>query len=149
MDFSVPYFDAVQLIAVPEKSTVKNFADLKGLNIGVQTGTTGDEVVSKQLGKTNPLIKRFEGMPLTLQELSNGGVDAAIGDNGVVAHFLKNNNSKLKTISDPLFSQEFYGIGVKKGNKELLAKINKALTELRQDGTYDRIYKNYFGSDKK
>lgn len=149
MDFSDAYFNAVQLIAVPQQSSVKSFADLKGLSIGVQTGTTGDEVVSKQLGKTNPLIKRFEGMPLTLQELSNGGVDAAIGDNGVVAHFLKNNDSKLKTVSDPLFSQESYGIAVKKGNTELLAKINKALAEIKQDGTYDRIYKSYFGSDKK
>ncbi len=48
MDFSAPYFDAEQLIAVKDNSKVAKFADLKKLKVGVQTGTTGDEVVTKQ-----------------------------------------------------------------------------------------------------
>ena len=53
MDFSDPYFDALQLIAVKDNSKVAKFADLKKLKVGVQTGTTGDEAVTKLLGKTS------------------------------------------------------------------------------------------------
>ena len=57
MDFSDPYFDAQQLIPVKETSKVAKFADLKTLKVGVQTGTTGDEAVTKLLGKTWPTIR--------------------------------------------------------------------------------------------
>ncbi|KYG69593.1 ABC transporter substrate-binding protein [Bdellovibrio bacteriovorus] len=145
MDFSEPYFEAVQLIALPLKSKVTKFTELRGLKIGVQTGTTGDEVVSGLLGKTDLNIKRFEGTPLALQELVNGGVDAVVADNGVVNNFLANNTKAFKTVADPSFAKEHYGIAVKKGNTELLNKINAALQAIKKDGTYQKIYDKYFG----
>ncbi|WII73461.1 basic amino acid ABC transporter substrate-binding protein [Bdellovibrio sp. 22V] len=148
MEFSEPYFEAVQLIAVPNTSKVAKYNDLKKLKVGVQTGTTGDEVASRLLGKTNPNVKRFESTPLALQELLNGGVDAVIADNGVVNNFLKNNAQGFKTISDTSFSKEYYGIAVQKGNLDLLKKINEGLAAIKADGTYDRIYKSYFGEKK-
>jgi polar amino acid transport system substrate-binding protein len=147
MDFSDPYFDAHQLIAVPEKSKVAKFDDLKKLKVGVQTGTTGDEVVSKLLGKTNTNVKRFESTPLALKELESGGVDAVVADNGVVINYVANNvGTKFRTVNDPAFAPEQYGIAVKKGNSELLAKINKALAEIKADGTYEKVYTQYFGA---
>ncbi len=148
MDLSEPYFEAVQLIAVPTSSKVTRLEDLKNLKIGVQTGTTGDEVASRLVGKNSANIKRFEGTPLALQELSNGGVDAVIADNGVINNFLANNSKDFKTIADPSFPKEHYGIAVKKGNVELLKKINDALAALRSDGTYQKIYNKYFGEKK-
>ncbi|CAD5374577.1 putative histidine-binding protein [Rubrivivax sp. A210] len=147
LDFSEPYFDAQQLIAVGEKSKVTKFADLKKLKVGVQTGTTGDEAVSKLLGKTSANIKRFEGTPLALKELESGGVDAVVADNGVVINYLANNpGGKFKSISDKEFAPEQYGMAVKKGNAELLAKINKGLADIKADGSYDKIYTKYFGA---
>ena len=146
MDFSNPYFDAQQLIAVKEKSKVAKFADLKKLKVGVQTGTTGDEAVSKLQGKTSTNIKRFESTPLALKELEAGGVDAVVADNGVVIHYVANNpGGKFKTVADKEFVPEQYGIALKKGNAELLEKINKGLAEMRADGSYDAIYSKYFG----
>jgi polar amino acid transport system substrate-binding protein len=147
MDFSAPYFDAQQLIAVRQDSKVAKFADLKKLKVGVQTGTTGDEAVSKLLGKTSTNIKRFESTPLALKELESGGVDAVVADNGVVIHYVANNpGGKFKTVSDKDFVPEQYGIAVKKGNTELLAKINSGLEGIKADGTYDAIYTKYFGA---
>ncbi len=147
MDFSTPYFDAVQLIAVKETSKVAKFADLKKLKVGVQTGTTGDEAVSKLLGKTNTSIKRFESTPLALKELEAGGVDAVVADNGVVINYVANNpGGKFKTVSDKEFAPEQYGIAVKKGNTELLEKLNKGLADIKADGTYDQIFTKYFGA---
>ncbi|MDG0816240.1 basic amino acid ABC transporter substrate-binding protein [Bdellovibrio svalbardensis] len=148
MDFSSPYFEAVQLIVVPMKSKVQKMEDLKGLKVGVQTGTTGDDVVSALLGKTNANIKRFEGTPLAIKELENGGVDAVVADNGVINNFIANNKVSFKIVSDKSFSKENYGIAVKKGNVELLGKINKGLEAIKADGTYQRIYNGYFEGKK-
>ena len=147
MDFSAPYFDAQQLIAVKESSKVAKFADLKKLKVGVQTGTTGDEAVTKLLGKTSTNIKRFESTPLALKELEAGGVDAVVADNGVVIHYVANNpGGKFKTVADKEFVPEQYGIALKKGNTELLEKINKGLAEIKADGSYDAIFSKYFGA---
>ncbi|HMC17090.1 MAG TPA: basic amino acid ABC transporter substrate-binding protein [Albitalea sp.] len=147
MDFSAPYFDAVQLIAVKADAKVARFDDLKNLKVGVQTGTTGDEAVSKLQGKTSTNIKRFESTPLALKELEAGGVDAVVADNGVVINYVANNaGSKFKTVSDTSFTPEQYGIAVKKGNAELLAKLNQGLATIKTDGTYQAIYTKYFGA---
>jgi polar amino acid transport system substrate-binding protein len=147
MDFTAPYFDAVQLIAVKKDSKVTKFNDLKPLKVGVQTGTTGDEVVTKLLGKNSAAIKRFESTPLALKELESGGVDAVVADNGVVIHYVANNPGVgFKTVADPGFTPEQYGIAVRKGNTAVLDMINQGLSGIRADGTYDRIYAKYFGS---
>jgi polar amino acid transport system substrate-binding protein len=147
MDFSAPYFDARQLIAVRNEGKVSGFADLKALKVGVQTGTTGDEAVSKLLGKTNANIKRFESTPLALKELESGGLDAVVADNGVVIHYVANNAAgKFKTVADKDFVPEQYGLALKKGDKpDLLASLNQGLAAIRADGTYERIYTKYFG----
>jgi polar amino acid transport system substrate-binding protein len=147
MDFSEPYFDAHQLIAVKADSKVTRFADLKSLKVGVQTGTTGDETISKLQGKNSTDIKRFESTPLALKELEAGGIDAVVADNGVVVNYVKNNaGSRFKTVDDPAFVPEHYGIAVRKGDAELLAKLNRGLAAIRADGSYDRIYASYLGA---
>ena len=147
MDFSAPYFDAVQLIAVKGDSKIANFDDLKKRKVGVQTGTTGDEAVTKLLGKTSTAVKRFESTPLALKELEAGGVDAVVADNGVVVHYVANNPAaKFKTVSDKSFAPEQYGIAFKKGNTALQGKIDKGLADIKADGTYAKIFTQYFGA---
>ena len=147
MDFSAPYFDARQLIAIKADSKVAHFDELKALKVGVQTGTTGDEAVSKLLGKTSPSIRRFESTPLALKELEAGGVDAVVADNGVVVNYVANNGgSRFKTVDDPAFVPEHYGIAVKKGNAELLNKLDAGLAGIKADGSYAAIFARYFGA---
>ncbi len=146
MDFTAPYFDAHQLIALRNDSTVAHFAQLKSLKVGVQTGTTGDEAVSKLQGKTSADIKRFESTPLALKELEAGGVDAVVADNGVVVNYVRNNaGHAFRTLDDPAFVPEHYGIAVRKGDADLLGKLNQGLAAIKADGTYDRIYATYLG----
>lgn len=145
LDFSDSYFDAHQLIAVPEKSKVAKLADLKKAKVGVQTATTGEEVVVKLQGKDSANIKRFESIPLALSELAAGGVDAVVADNGVVENYVANNpGAKFKSVNDTSFAPEQYGIATKKGNAELLKKLNDGLAAIKADGTYQKIYDQYF-----
>jgi polar amino acid transport system substrate-binding protein len=135
---------------VKADSKVARFDDLKTLEVGVQTGTTGDEAVAKLQGKTSANIKRFESTPLALKELEAGGVDAVVADNGVVVNYVANNaGQKFKTVSDAAFVPEHYGIAVKKGNAELLTKLNQGLAAIKADGTYASLYAKYLGSAPK
>jgi polar amino acid transport system substrate-binding protein len=146
LSFSDPYFDAAQLIAVRQDSPVSGFADLSELRVGVQTGTTGDEVVTQRLGKDSTRIRRFESTPLALKELEAGGVDAVVADNGVIDHYVVNNpGGNFRTVSDDGFVPEQYGIVVRQGQTNLLEKVNRGLNAIRADGTYDRIYLRWFG----
>ncbi len=146
VDFSAPYFDGHQMIAVKEGSKVAKFADLAPLKVGVQTGTTGDDAVSRLIGKTSSRVRRFESAPLAIEELQAGGVDAVVMDNGVLVNFVANNPAaRLRIVEDPAFVPEQYGIAVRKGDTDLRAKIDQGLAAIRADGTYARIYAGYFG----
>lgn len=145
-DFTEPYFAAQQLIAVPKDSSVKSLKDLAGKKIAVVNASTADDVASREFGKTSPQIRRFESTPLIISELAGGGVDAAIGDNGVIAYRVSQ-NAALKTVEDPAFPVEGFGIVVKKGDKALQDKLNAGLAAVRADGSYSQIYKKWFGKD--
>lgn len=146
MDFSDPYFESTNYIAVPEDSAIKSVDDLKGKKVSVQQGTTGDEALKKFLGKDYAGIKRFPNNPAAFLELRNNKVDAAVADSGVVMIYLKENpEAKLKIIEDAKFDKEYYGIAVRKGNTELLTKLNDGLKKIKASGEYDQIFEKYFG----
>lgn len=145
-DFSAPYFEARQLIAVPASSTAKKVGDLAGKKVAVVTGSTGDDIASRAFGKTSANIRRFDTTPLIIAELVNGGVDAAIGDNGVIA-FRVQEHKNLKTVDDPSFPKEYFGIVVKQGNKALLDRINAGLAAVKADGSYAQIHRKWFLTD--
>ena len=145
-DFTAPYFEARQLIAVHQTSNVKSLKDLAGKKVGVVTGSTGDDIASREFGKTNTDIRRFESTPVVISELVGSGVDAAIGDNGVVA-FRVQEHKQLKTVSDPNFPKEYFGIVVKQGNKALRDKLNTGLAAVKADGSYAQIYKKWFQAE--
>ena len=145
-DFTAPYFEARQLIAVPAKSTVTSLKDLAGTKVAVVTGSTGDDVASRAFGKTSPNIRRFDTTPLIIAELVAYGVDAAIGDNGVIAYRVQEQTS-LKTIADPSFPKEYFGIVVKQGNTALKDKLNSGLAGIIADGTYARVYRQWFKAE--
>lgn len=148
VDFSLPYFPAEQVIVTQKPSKITSIADLNKYTIGVVNGSTADIVVSKILGKNSTAIKRFDNTPLLLQELYEEGLDAAIGDVGVVKFYIKMHPGKdFDLVYDNNFEQQYFGIAVDKGNVELLNKINDGLKKIINDGTYAEIYKKWFDSN--
>ncbi|HUU36380.1 MAG TPA: basic amino acid ABC transporter substrate-binding protein [Vicinamibacterales bacterium] len=145
-DFTAPYFEARQLIAVPVASTVTRLQDLQGKKVAVVTGSTGDDVASRAFGKTSPNIRRFDTTPLIIAELVAYGVDAAIGDNGVIAYRVQEQKT-LKTVDDPSFPKEYFGIVVKQGNAALKDTLNAGLAGIIDDGTYARLYRQWFKTE--
>lgn len=145
-DFTLPYFEARQLIAVHRDSPVRSLQDLAGRKVGVVTGSTGDDIASRAFGKTSANIRRFDTTPLVIAELAAHGVDAAIGDNGVIAYRVQERKD-LTTVSDPSFPREYFGIVVKQGNTALRDSLNAGLQAIIADGTYARIHRQWFKAD--
>lgn len=145
-DFTEPYFEATQVILVPNNSTVKTLKELNGKKIGVQSATTGEKVVQDAFGKTYSGLKGYDDLPSAVEDLKLGRLDAVVADNAVVMEYVKKlGDSKFKIVEDSSIPKEQYGLIVKKGNKEVLDKLNAGLKKVREDGTYDKIYEKYFG----
>lgn len=147
-DFSIPYFLSTNKILVREGSPVKKAEDLKDKVVAVQNGTTGQEAVEGLLGKNSKNIKKFENNNLAIMELNNGGADAVVADNTVVEEYAKNNpKEKLVVIEDEkAFAKEYYGLLFPKGSK-LKADFDKGIKKIIDDGTYAKIYKQWFKTE--
>lgn len=146
-DFTTPYFTAKQVILMKKDApAVNKVADLKGKKIGVQSGTTGQFLVEEHLGKGYSGLKGFEEVAGAIEDMKNGRIDAVVADNAVVKKFMEQLKlDNVNIIEDTSANQEQYGIAVKKGNKELLDKLNKGLTAVKENGKYDEIYNKYLG----
>jgi polar amino acid transport system substrate-binding protein len=119
---------------------------VEGVKVGVQLGTTGDIWLTEN---TKADVKRFDENPLAVQALASGDIDAVVGDSPTLADILKQNPElNLKIVGQP-FTDEFYGIAIRKGLTDLKASIDKGLAEIKADGTYDAIYAKYFGAATK
>ncbi|MDD3766129.1 MAG: basic amino acid ABC transporter substrate-binding protein [Eubacteriales bacterium] len=148
VDFSETYFVAKQKIIVKEGSDIKTLEDLRGKAVGVQEGTTGDLSVSKEEYADDPdhfshevTVQRFKKGVDAVMDLVNGRVDAVVIDSNPAAEYVQNNEGLVALESG--LEEEEYAIAVKKGNSELLEKINTALSELKEDGTYDKLVEKY------
>lgn len=129
-----------------EEARVKSIDDLAGAKIGVQLGTTGDLYASDYEEKGSTIERYNKGADAVLA-LSQDKIDCVIIDSEPAKAFVAANKG-LKILDEP-FAEEEYAICVAKNNTELRDNINKALEELRKDGTVDKIIKNYIGDDTK
>jgi ABC-type amino acid transport substrate-binding protein len=146
VNFSDPYFNAGQMIAVriADKDKVSSPADLDGLKVGVQLGTTGDQWLTDN---TQAEVVRYDEVTLAFQALGTGDVDAVFTDGPTSADIIQANPEIGATLVGDAVTDEFYGIAVNKEKGDLLEMINKGLGEVRADGTYDEIYDKWFGTD--
>ncbi len=130
-DFSDPYYNAGQLIAVAiNNEVISKPADLVGKTVGAQLGTTGAMEVDAISGAT---LKNYDEISQAFLDLINGQVDAVVADNPLVAAYVAKYSGRIKSVGMP-FTEEYYGIAVKKGMPELLAAINAALKSLTDKG---------------
>lgn len=143
VDFSSSYANGVQSIIVKEDSAIASVDDLYGegvtYKVGVQLGTTGDIYSSDDFGTER--VVQFTTANEAVLSLIAGNLDCVIVDNEP-AKALVAENAGLK-ILETSYADEDYAICVKKGNTELLDKINVAIDELTADGTIDAIIEKY------
>lgn len=146
IDFSAPYFAAHQLILTQKGLHIKSLSELKGKNVAVVANSAGDIACTNAFGKASKNIRRFDNTPAVLEELSAGGVDAAIGDVGVFSYYAQQNpEKKFNMARDPSFENQYFGIGVRKGDTKMLQVVNSGLKKVIASGVYAKVYKKWFG----
>ncbi|MGW8379399.1 ABC transporter substrate-binding protein [Streptomyces sp. ODS28] len=143
LDFSQPYFEATQALLTKKGAGYKSLASLKGRKLGVQESTTGAEYAKKKAKGVETVT--FEDLGLLLTAVKTGQVAAGINDNGVLLDYAKKN--KDTEVTAEFKTGEKYGIGVRTGNDALRKKINDVIGKAKSDGSYDRIYKKWFGKE--
>ena len=144
VNFTVPYFETELVVIVTEDSDIQTLDDLEGRSVGVQLGTTSDIFVENSpLFEEEPI--RLTSPPDLIPALNAGQVDLIIIDREVAMQFI-DDNPGLRMLEEPV-GQDTYGIIVQQGQDDLLAAINNALTEMKADGEYDRIFAYWFGGE--
>jgi polar amino acid transport system substrate-binding protein len=143
MDFSKPYINAGQILVVQKSlKDVTVLEDLKGKTVAAQIGTTGSFEIEKVEGVK---LKTYDEIGLAFEDLVNGRIDAVVADTPVAADYALQNESYkkiLKIVGKP-FTDEYYGIAVRKGNKELLDMFNDGLDKVLNTKTYEDIERKW------
>ena len=142
MDFSDSYATGIQSIIVPEGSDITSPDDLAGKKIGTQRGTTGYIYCSDDFGDEN--VVAYDDGLTAVQALNNGQVDAVVIDNAPAKEYVAANPG-LKVL-DTSYAEEDYAIGMAKGSA-LEDAVNKALEELKADGTLQSIVDKYINAN--
>ncbi len=142
MAFSDSYATGIQSIIVPEGSDIASPDDLAGKKIGTQRGTTGYIYCTDDFGEDS--VVAYDNGLTAVQALNNGQVDAVVIDNAPAQEFVAANPG-LKVL-DTSYAEEDYAIGMAKGSA-LEDAVNKALEELKADGTLQAIVDKYINAN--
>ena len=145
MNFSEPYFDSDQSILVPKanESTITSLDDLKGKNIGVQSGTTGEEYVNSNTPE-GATVTALPGAADLFAALEAGTIDAVVQDYPINAYRATQNDNVVVTAR--ITTNEKYGMATpKKDGAATLELLNAGLAKAKSDGTYAQLYEKYFG----
>ena len=146
-DFSEPYtVSGIQALVLKDKEAklnIKTAADLSGKKVGVGLGTNYEEWVRANVPGAD--VRTYDDDPTKFADLNNSRTDAILIDRLAALEYAK---KAPKTVAaGEAFSRQESGIALRKGEPELLAAVNKALDELRADGTLEKLSKKYFNAD--
>ena len=146
--FTKPYLENRQIVVVTEKSDIKAKADLAGKIVGVQDGSSAVEAVQKDeaAAKSIKELKKFGDNVTALMDLSAGRLDALVVDEVVGRYYTSKKPGEYRVL-DENFGTEDYGVGTRKDETELMAKIEKAMDDMKADGSAATISTKWFGKD--
>ncbi len=126
---------------------IQALEDLAGKTVGVQLGTTGDLLMSEEVGEGEDKlgiagVEQYNKAADAVQALLTNKIDAVCIDDQVAKNFVAANPDELTTL-DTAFAEESYAIAVSKDNPDLTEQLNGAIAELKEDGTLDAILDKY------
>jgi glutamate transport system substrate-binding protein len=145
VDFAGPYLLAHQDLLIRADDNVAKGDDLNGKKLCSVTGSTSAQNVQKDFAK-NAQLKQYGTYSECLSALQSGQVDALTTDDSILAGYASQDQYKGKfKLAGLKLSNENYGIGVKKGEKEMVDKINAALEKMVDEKAWDKAVADNFG----
>ncbi len=148
VNFSEPYYDAGLgiLINKADKDTIKAEADLQGKPLCAQIGTSGAIYASKIKDAD---VVQYNSTAEAFLELGKGSCAAVVSDKPVIEYYIANTKNDSFYMLPVQLTVEQYGIVTAKDNPELSKSVSEGLKKIRENGTYDKIYKKWFGEQSK
>lgn len=149
LDFSDPYItNQVKIIVKDDTNDITKLEDFKGKTIGVGLGTNDETYLRNEvLPKVGDFtIKTYDDVISSLKDLNAGRIDATINNLYALKPIVDANGFKIKAAGEAIKSDQA-GIAVRKDNPELVAALNDALKGMKDDGTYNNIFKKWFGEE--
>ncbi len=146
--FSNAYMENKQIIVVAANSPLKTKASLAGKVVGVQDGSSSIEAVEKEaaVAKSFKELKKYPDNVAALMDLKAGRIDALVVDEIVGRYYIAKKAGEYAVLGENFGSEE-YGVGLRKDDKDLHAKLQKVLDEMKKDGTSAKISQQWFGAN--
>jgi ABC-type amino acid transport substrate-binding protein len=144
IDFSDPYFNADQALLVASDSEVHSIDDLAQEPVGVQAGSTG-QIKGEELldGEQIGEIMHYRTIGDAFAALEDGKVEGVIYDLSAAHRKIVESDGEIRFV-EPISTGEQYGIAFPK-DSPLVDPVNRALAEIKDDGTYEKLYKKWIG----
>ena len=146
--FTAPYMQNHQIVVVKADAAIKAKADLAGKVVGVQDGSSAVEAIEKDAATAQSFkqLKKYGDNVTALMDLSAGRVDAVVLDE-VVGRYYTAKKPNDYAVLDDHFGTEEYGVGTRKDDTALLAKLQQAMDAMKADGSAARISTEWFGKN--
>ncbi|NLY90888.1 MAG: amino acid ABC transporter substrate-binding protein [Firmicutes bacterium] len=146
--FSKPYMKNRQVIVVRGDAGLTSLASLAGKRLGLQAGSSAKDALDKASSFKASLadIIEFDENMTALMDLEMGGLDAVLMDEIVARYYIQQKNKNFIVLDEALAGEE-YGIGFRKNDQELMAKVQETLDAMAKDGTLADISIKWFGED--
>lgn len=139
IDFSIPYYaTTLQLMVRAGEGGINTLADLKGRRAGTLKNSLAQRVLEREGGI---VVRTYDGVINSYRDLGFGRLDAVLNDFPIAVYYGRP-DAKLKFAGPPI-EEVVYGIGVRRGEGELLGKLNEALREIMRSGELRRIYEKW------
>lgn len=139
VDFSLPYFNSDQSVMVKKGSPITDAGGLAGKRIGVVLGGTGEKWVKANVASVD--LRTYDLVDDAFKGLAAGQIDAVVND-FPSSKYAERSYPTLQ-VSASIQTGEFYGLAFKQGSP-LREQVDKVLREMRADGTFERIYREWF-----
>ena len=144
--FSDGYYDATQGMAVKADSDIKSLDDLKGKTVVVKSGTMSDQYATELSEKIGFTVTRVSTSPDMYQQVTGGQAAACFDDTPILKYSIKAGELDMKFVEGTENDPAAYGMAVFDSSKqELIDKFNAGLANIKKNGKYDEIIKNYLG----
>ncbi len=148
---SKPYINNSQLIVVPKGSDIKTKADLKGKIVAVQDDSTGSYLLeqpsNKDLTASLKEVRKYPDFAAVYMELDNKRVDAAIVDAVLARGYYDKKKPDTYEILPESMGDEVVAIAFRKDDQDFKERIDKAMDEMKKDGTCKKISEKWMGAD--
>ena len=147
--WSKPYMKNDQVFVVKSDSSIDSIEDLAGKTVEVQTDSSAEAALKEntELANTFGKLQTVADYNTGFMDLEMGGVDAIAMDSVVANYQITKRGGNGFTVLDTPLSSEEYGIGFKLGNETLRNEVQKALEDMKADGTMKTVSEKWFGKD--